>query len=73
MITSEAETKADIISSSFLFRELKSDQKDRVLRLSRTQRCRRGAFVFHMGDEGDALYGVADGLIRIWIDRKSVV
>jgi CRP/FNR family cyclic AMP-dependent transcriptional regulator len=67
MIATEAETKTDIISSSFLFRDLKADLQERVLRLSRTQRCRRGSFVFHMGDDGDALYGVAHGLIRIWI------
>jgi CRP/FNR family transcriptional regulator, cyclic AMP receptor protein len=67
MITREAETKADIISSSFLFRDLKPDLQDRVIRLSRTQRSRRGSFVFHMGDEGNALYGIVNGLIRIWI------
>ena len=67
MTESEAEAKASIISGSFLFHELGPDLFERVVRLSRTQRYRRGSFVFHMGDEGDALYGVAQGLIRIWI------
>ena len=67
MIASETETKASVISGSFLFRELRSDLLERVVRLSRAQRYRRGSFIFHMGDEGDALYGVGHGLIRIWI------
>jgi CRP-like cAMP-binding protein len=66
-IDSEAESKASLIAGSFLFRDLNPDLLDRVTRLSRTQRCRRGTFVFQMGDEGDALYGVAQGMIRIWI------
>ena len=67
MIESEAETKARVIAGSFLFRELGPDLRQRIVRLSRAQRCRRGSLVFQMGDEGDALYGVAQGLIRIWI------
>ena len=67
MFQSEAESRASVIAGSFLFRDLGPDLLERVVRLSRTQRCRRGTFVFQMGDEGDALYGVAQGMIRIWI------
>ena len=66
-IDTEIETKANLIAGSFLFRDLSPQLLERVTRLSRTQRCRRGSFVFQMGDEGDALYGVAQGMIRIWI------
>ena len=67
MAESDAQTKFRLISASFLFSELSPELIQRVARLSRTSRFRRGADIFHMGDEGDALYGVADGLVRIWI------
>lgn len=67
MFQSEAETRASVIAGSFLFRDLGPDLLERVVRLSRMQRYRRGTFIFQMGDEGDALYGVAQGMIRIWI------
>ncbi|HXV26049.1 MAG TPA: Crp/Fnr family transcriptional regulator [Alphaproteobacteria bacterium] len=67
MIESEADSKAGVVAGSFLFRDLSPELLDRVVRLTHTQRCRRGTFVFHMGDEGDALYGVVRGMIRIWI------
>src|SRR5215472_1938200 len=67
MRASIADSKLRLISNSFLFKGLHADLLDRVVRLSRAQRYRRGAMVFEMGDDGDALYGVAEGLIRIWV------
>lgn len=67
MIDREPEIKASVVAGSFLFRDLNPELLDRVIRLTRTHRYRRGTFVFQMGDEGDALYGVAQGMIRIWI------
>src|SRR3546814_19573891 len=39
----------------------------RLARLSQTHRLPRGNLLFQQGEEGDALYGVAEGLIRIWV------
>jgi CRP/FNR family transcriptional regulator, cyclic AMP receptor protein len=66
MSASDASSKIRLIANSFLFRELRPDLLDRVLRLSRAQHYQRGAMIFQVGDDGIALYGVAEGLVRIW-------
>ena len=63
--------KARLIASSFMFRDLAPELLDRIVELSRVQRFRRGAHVFHIGDDGNALYGVSKGLVRIWIPGKD--
>src|SRR5690606_37755363 len=42
-----------------------------VVQLSRTRRLAKGTMLFQQGDEGDALYGVVEGLIRICITGES--
>src|SRR3546814_1109745 len=44
----------------------------RLARLSQTHRLPRGNLLFQQGEEGDALYGVAEGLIRIWVSGDGV-
>jgi CRP/FNR family cyclic AMP-dependent transcriptional regulator len=63
--------KARLIAQSFMFRDLAPELLNRIVELSRVQRFRRGAAVFHIGDEGNALYGVSKGLVRIWLPGKE--
>src|SRR3546814_4920179 len=58
--------KARLLRSSFIFRDLDDTLLGRLARLSQTRRLAKGTLLFHQGEEGDALYGVAEGLIRIW-------
>lgn len=59
--------KARLLRRSFIFRDLDETLLGRLARLSQTRRLAKGSLLFHQGEEGDALYGVAEGLIRIWV------
>jgi CRP-like cAMP-binding protein len=63
--------KARLLRSSFIFRDLDETLLGRLARLSQTHRLAKGTLLFHQGEEGDALYGVAEGLIRIWVSGDS--
>lgn len=60
-----------LLRSSFLFSHLPDEMLDRLTSLSTTRRLDRGELLFSRGDEGDALYGVIAGLIRIWISSEG--
>lgn len=59
--------KARLLRRSFIFRDLDEQMLGRLARLSQTHRVSAGSLLFQQGDEGDALYGVAEGLVRIWV------
>src|SRR5690606_2853472 len=59
--------KARLLRRSFIFRDMEETMLGRLARLSQTHRLPRGNLLFQQGEEGDALYGVAEGLIRIWV------
>ena len=59
--------KARLLRRSFIFRDMEETMLGRLARLSQTHRLAKGNLLFHQGEEGDALYGVAEGLIRIWV------
>ena len=59
--------KARLLRRSFIFRDLDETLLGRLARLSQTHRLAAGNLLFHQGEEGDALYGVAEGLVRIWV------
>lgn len=63
--------KARLLRRSFIFRDLDETLLGRLARLSQTHRLAAGSLLFHQGEEGDALYGVAEGLIRIWVSGDS--
>ncbi|HSE79467.1 MAG TPA: Crp/Fnr family transcriptional regulator [Alphaproteobacteria bacterium] len=54
-----------LIRGSFIFRGLEPELIARLAGLSRIRRLAKGAILFQQGDEGDALYGVIVGLVRI--------
>lgn len=59
--------KSRLLRRSFIFRDMEETMLGRLARLSQTHRLPRGSLLFQQGEEGDALYGVAEGLIRIWV------
>jgi CRP-like cAMP-binding protein len=63
--------KEKLIRNSVIFGGLDDDSLRALVQVSRTRRLRKGTMLFQQGDEGDALYGVVDGLIRICIAGES--
>jgi CRP/FNR family cyclic AMP-dependent transcriptional regulator len=60
-------TRAQLLAKSFLFRGLEQGLLERVARLSQPKRLNVGETLFWEDEPADALYGVAKGLIRIWV------
>lgn len=60
-----AADKERLLARHFLFAGLDADLLRRLAELSETMMLGRGDVLFYQGDEGDALYGIFDGSIRI--------
>jgi len=60
-----AAQKERLLARHFLFAGLDADLLRRLAVLSETMTLARGDVLFYQGDEGDALYGIFDGSIRI--------
>ncbi len=60
-----------LIRRSFLFREVPQPILERLSGLSVTRQLARRETLFNRGDEGDALYAVVEGLVRIWVGSDS--
>lgn len=60
-----------LIRGSFLFREVPQPILERLAGLSVTKQLDRREALFNRGDEGDALYAVVDGMVRIWVGSDS--
>lgn len=63
--------KEKLIRNSVIFGGVDDELLRTLVQLSRTRRIRKGTMLFQQGDEGDALYGVVEGLIRICIAGES--
>ncbi|WP_374653763.1 Crp/Fnr family transcriptional regulator [Dongia sp.] len=59
--------RAQLLARSFLFRGLEPSLLERVARLCQPRRLSVGETLFWEDEPADALYGVAKGLIRIWV------
>src|SRR5215510_15452885 len=60
-----------LIRRSFLFRDVAQPILERLAALSVTKQLERRETLLSRGDEGDALYVVVDGLVRIWVGSDS--
>ena len=60
-----------LIRRSFLFKDVGDGVLDRLANLSVTKQLDRRETLFNRGDEGDALYAVIEGLVRIWVGSDS--
>lgn len=63
--------RAQLLRRSFVFRDLDAALLQRVAQLSTIRRLAKGNVLFQQGDEGDALYGVVAGLVRISVLAES--
>jgi len=54
-----------VLKHNFLFQGLPEATLDAIAGLARRQKFEKGAMIFSQGDDGDALYGVATGQVRI--------
>lgn len=55
----------EILRRNFLFRKLRPDLIDRIASLAVRRSFLKGAVIFSQGDQGQALYGVVSGRVRI--------
>lgn len=58
---------AHVLSRTELFGSLPADAFDHVARLAVPRRYERGRYVFLQGQVGDALYVVAEGLVKVFV------
>ncbi len=58
-------TAKAVLSRNYLFRELPDNIIEKLASLAVRRIYDKGAIIFAQGDEGDALYGVASGRVRI--------
>jgi CRP/FNR family transcriptional regulator, cyclic AMP receptor protein len=65
------EHKERLLRGSFIFRELSPELLARLAGLSHVLRVPRGAMLFQQGDEGDSLYAVMEGLVRITVSGQG--
>lgn len=57
--------KQSLLASHYMFRDIEPVVLSRITDLGVTKRLDRQEVLFHKGDEGDALYGILSGQIRI--------
>jgi CRP/FNR family transcriptional regulator, cyclic AMP receptor protein len=65
------EQKESLLRGSFIFRDLPPDLLHRLASVTQVLRVPAGALLFQQGDEGDSLYAVVDGLIRISVSGQG--
>lgn len=63
--SSDRFTAKDVLGCNYLFRGLSEATLDRIAALAMRRSYDKGAIIFAQGDEGNALYGVASGRVRI--------
>ncbi len=57
--------RSALLASHYMFKDLPPELIDRIARLSVTKKIRAGETLFFKNDDGDALYGILEGRIRI--------
>jgi CRP/FNR family transcriptional regulator, cyclic AMP receptor protein len=65
------EERERLLRGSYMFRELAPELLHRLAQLCHIRTLQDGAVLFQQGDEGDALYGVVSGLIRIVVAGEA--
>ncbi|MGE0154502.1 MAG: Crp/Fnr family transcriptional regulator [Reyranellaceae bacterium] len=61
------EERRKLLRGSFIFRDVDEAAVDRLAAVAQVRTLERGQLLFSQGDDGNALYAVAGGLVRIWI------
>jgi CRP-like cAMP-binding protein len=63
--------KEALLRGSFIFRDLDPEILRRLASVTQAMRVPAGALLFQQGDEGDSLYAVIDGLVRISVSGQG--
>lgn len=58
-------SRSALLASHYMFKDLPPELIDRIAKLSVIKKLRAGETLFFKNDDGDALYGILDGRIRI--------
>ena len=66
-VTLGPEERRKLLRGSFIFRDVDEAAVDRLAGVAQVRTLERGQHLFSQGDDGNALYAVASGLVRIWI------
>jgi CRP-like cAMP-binding protein len=61
------EGRATLLRGSYVFNGLDAEVLGRVAQLAVVRQLEPAEPLFWQGDDGDALYGVVSGLVRIWL------
>lgn len=61
------EDRRKLLRGSFIFRDVDEAAVERLAAVAQVRALERGQLLFSQGDDGNALYAVAGGLVRIWI------
>lgn len=69
--TLDAAQREALLRRSFIFKDLPQDLLAGLARITTTRRIPHGQTLFQQGDEGDALYAVITGLIRISVVGRA--
>ena len=59
------------LANSLLLRDLPEDTLERVARTARQRTYRRGEVIFHQGDDGNTLYVLESGRVKVEVDAES--
>ncbi len=65
------ENREQLLRSSYIFRDMHPDLLHRLAGLAHVRPLTKGALLFQQGDDGDALFGVIEGLIRIAVTGRQ--
>src|SRR5262249_7158218 len=63
--------KEALLRGSFIFRDLDPEILRRLASVTQVMRVPAGALLFQQGDEGDSLYAVIEGLVRISVSGQG--
>ena len=64
---------ARVLASASVFSSLDAPALDRLAAAATVRRYRRGEYLFHVGDPGDSLLVIADGLVKVTISSPDGV
>jgi CRP/FNR family transcriptional regulator, cyclic AMP receptor protein len=63
--------KRELLTRHYLFQDLPEDVIDRLLRMTVTRKVEASETIFSKGDEGDTLFGVLSGKVRISVTSAT--
>ncbi len=66
-----ADKAASVLAATDLFRDIDADGLDAIVERSIARRYQKGDFVFHEGDQGDTLFVLAEGMVKVFVTSED--